>query len=405
MQTIKVYSTIKNARLEFVLHFVFVEVLKHDWQFVENALEADVIYGDNIEGKCSFQASTMMGVGRFPKAITFKEGKLFFNAESYFDPFSAIFYCLSRMEELNAPLDGHDRFSGDTSVFNGRWETPWVDVWVDALKRELGINTKLSSNFLLTVDLDFGYRYLGKGFLRSSAAFIREVLTLRWDSAKERLLSIVQQRDPYDGTYGWLTQEFQKSNLRFFALSANFGRYDKGLKPDSNAWKRLKNQLSDFPVGLHPSYDHIEKQNRLLEGKEQLQKHGFEIEANRFHFLRFRTNKDFQRLIDVGILNDYSMGFANRIGFRAQTSHSFHFYDLHKEEQTALKLHPFVCMDAVVCNYQSLSVKEMKQKVLAINKTVQELGGTLCLLWHDHTLLEGTETRALLEEMLPQLKS
>tara|TARA_R110001592_G_scaffold307299_2_gene580584 strand:- start:80547 stop:81758 length:1212 start_codon:yes stop_codon:yes gene_type:complete len=403
MHNIPVYSTIQNARLEYVLHFVFTEVLKCGWHYVENKSRAAIVFGEKEESKCSFQASIMIEEGRFPKTATFKDGKLYFNSESFFDPFSAIFYCLSRMEELNAPLDVHDRFSGDTSVFFGQWETPWVDVWIEDLKHQLGIDYKPGYNFLLTVDLDFGYRFLGKGFVRGSLAFVRDAITLRWKLAKQRLTSVVSKNDPLDGVYSWLTNRFQSSNLQFFALMAPFGQFDKGLNPNSSAWKRLKKQLSGYPVGLHPSYEHCDKKKRLAEGLVKLQSHGFDVVANRFHFLRFRVEKDYRRLLDLGITNDYSMGFANRIGFRAQTSHAFYFYDLKKEEHTRLKIHPFVCMDAVYCNYLSLTSKEMQQKVVEISDKVSALGGTVCLLWHEHTLVEGTETRMLLEEILREI--
>lgn len=404
MQIISIHSTIVSKRVDFVFDFVFKEVLNVEWQYAVDAISADIVYGECIESKLSYASSNMLQEGFFPKKVILKNGKLYFDSNDFFDPFSAIFYCLSRMEELNAPKDNHGRFSGDSSVFLNQLETPWVDVWIDDLKQALNIEFKPKSEIKLTVDLDFGYRYLGKGIVRSLAAFCKEVVTLHWNSARLRLKAWVMNADPYDAVYSWLAKEFQATDLRFFALMSPFGQYDKGLNPDSNSWKRLKQQLSHFPFGLHPSYHHIEKETRLEEGFQKLQSHGFEIQANRFHFLRYRIDQDYQRLMDIGIFNDYSMGFADRIGFRAQTSRSFFFYDLQKENCSKLRIHPFVCMDAVLCNYGTLSADEMKLILMKISSKIHALGGTMCLLWHDHTLMEGSDTRLLLEEILTEWK-
>jgi hypothetical protein len=404
MQSIKIYSTIKSARLDYVLQFVFTRVLNSSWCFVKNKTEADVVYGEVVDGKCSYASSSLISEKHYPEKVSFNNGVLLFNSENFFDPFSAIFYCLSRMEELGAVTDAHDRFSGNTSVFNGTWENPWVDVWIDDLKRELELTIIPPSNVLLTVDLDFGYRYLGKGLLRTAAALIRDVFSFRWKLVKLRLQAILKQKDPFDGMYDWLTKNFCASSLRFFALASPFGKYDKGLHPATTKWKRLKTQLNSFSVGLHPSYNHLEQKERLHSGIQILRSNGFDIDSNRFHFLRFKVSKDYKRLLGLGVCNDYSMGFADKLGFRAQTAHSFPYFDLNKEESTNLTIHPFMCMDAVYCNYQALSKLEMKEKVVEMANRVFQLGGTFCLLWHDHTLIEGTETRVLLEEILQEIK-
>ena len=44
--------------------------------------------------------------------------------------------------------------------------------------------------------------------------------------------------------------------------------------------------------------------------------------------------------------DDYSMGYGSINGFRASVASSFYWYDLEKERQTNLRIHPFCFMDA-----------------------------------------------------------
>ena len=69
---------------------------------------------------------------------------------------------------------------------------------------------------------------------------------------------------------------------------------------------------------------------------------GETVYHNRFHFLRFTLPQSYQQLLACGISDDYSMGYADQIGFRAGTCTPFYFYDLENEIQTTLKVHPLL---------------------------------------------------------------
>jgi hypothetical protein len=48
----------------------------------------------------------------------------------------------------------------------------------------------------------------------------------------------------------------------------------------------------------------------------------------------------------LGFQEDHSMGFSDRMGYRAGTGHPFFWYDLHNEERTPLLIFPFSMMDS-----------------------------------------------------------
>ena len=88
-------------------------------------------------------------------------------------------------------------------------------------------------------------------------------------------------------------------------------------------------------IGIHPSYA-SNKNSKMIGIEKQRLEHilGKSVHHNRFHFLKFSLPKSYQQLLAYGISNDYSMGYADQIGFRAGTCTPFNFYDLENEVQT-----------------------------------------------------------------------
>ena len=112
------------------------------------------------------------------------------------------------------------------------------------------------------------------------------------------------------------------------------------------------------------------------------------ITRNRQHFLRFELPVTFRTLIELGIQEEYSMGYAGEAGFRAGIAHPHSFYDLPREEQTSLILYPAVCMDGTLRDYQKLSVPEAESLVRELVEAVRSTGGTFVSIWHNSTVTE-----------------
>jgi hypothetical protein len=94
----------------------------------------------------------------------------------------------------------------------------------------------------------------------------------------------------------------------------------------------------------------------------------------------------YRNLIDRDITDDYSMGFANEIGFRAGISTPFNFYDLDHESETTLRVHPFAAMDATLNLYMHLSPDEAIEKVKQLISVTKKVNGVFTSLWHNETL-------------------
>lgn len=115
---------------------------------------------------------------------------------------------------------------------------------------------------------------------------------------------------------------------------------------------------------------------------------GKEITKSRQHYLRLSFPKTYRRLIKQGISEDYTMGYAARVGFRAGICTPFLFYDLKKDRVTNLKAYPFQVMDVTLKNYLSLSTEEAKKTIERLMLEVKNVGGAFISIWHNETLNE-----------------
>jgi hypothetical protein len=93
----------------------------------------------------------------------------------------------------------------------------------------------------------------------------------------------------------------------------------------------------------------------------------------------------------MGIAEDYSMGFADRPGFRAGISVPFRFFDLEENKSTDLTVYPFQVMDTGLRQYLGLNSHEALEKILSLADKVRKTGGTFITLWHNESLSEWKE--------------
>jgi hypothetical protein len=293
-----------------------------------------------------------------------------------FDLFSAVFYLLSRYEEyLPFKPDRHGRFEANQSLAyrHNFLEEPVVDQWIAALKSVLNLKyreLKFSQQvfrFVATFDVDSPWAYLHKGTLRTAIGLFKNAITLNLSEIHHRL-DVIRGKspDPYD-TYDYIRQVEQRHKFRsvFFFLSGNYGRYDVNYALETLSFRKLLDRMkSERTIGIHPSC----KSNRsasLLKSEFERFSHflGKKPEISRQHFLMLRFPYTYRQLIALGMVEDYSMGYASSTGFRAGTCMPFKFYDLTDECQTQLLIHPFMVMDVTLRQYLGLNAGEANVRI------------------------------------------
>ena len=141
---------------------------------------------------------------------------------------------------------------------------------------------------------------------------------------------------------------------------------------------------------MHPSYE-TNSSPELFEQEQNilLAIIGKEISASRQHYIKLALPQTYRKLIELGIQQDYSMGYGTHLGFRAGTSRPFYWYDLQEEQQTTLQVFPFSFMDTTTRYELNLSVDEAFEKLNKLKGRLQKVGGLLITVFHNFSL--GTD--------------
>jgi hypothetical protein len=316
-----------------------------------------------------------------------------------FDLFAMTFYLLSRYEEWQSPCtDEHGRFLASASVAHSthNLQRPWLDYVLEKFKSHLLQSfpklscKKHSFSFTPTIDIDMAYCYVGKPLWRQLLAAGKDLLTAKGQQLGERIAVLNGTNpDPYN-CYDQLAGLHNKFPVIYFFLLGNYTDKDKNLKWNSKAMHKLVKTIAEhYQIGIHPSYYSSDKPE--LFAKEIKRLHLLSTKPiihSRQHFLRMNYHLTCLLLIENGIEHEYSMGYAETIGFRASTARSFKFFDLIHNNQTQLTIHPFMLMDVTLKNYMELTVEEAMEATLEIIQQVKQVNGELISLWHNESLSE-----------------
>ncbi len=200
-----------------------------------------------------------------------------------------------------------------------------------------------------------------------------------------------KQADPFD-QYQLLELLFKEHDLDpvYFFLAGQLGQYDRNISSSSREFKKLIKTISrEFSIGIHPSYASNQNTDRLQEEIHKLEKiSGQRIIRSRQHFLKVQLPYTYRNLMHMGIEEEYTMGYADQIGFRASIAHPFRFFDLESNKASDLIVNPFEVMDVTLHDYMNLNPEEAIEKIAEIIDQTRAVDGTFSALWHNESLSE-----------------
>ena len=311
------------------------------------------------------------------------------------DLVASVFYVLTRMEEYNCySYDDHDRFPFSHSILKKyEWvEQAVCDRWasyiiVDLLKVEV---VKSKVEIIPTFDIDNTYAFKLKSGKRRALSKLKDVVKLDAKRITKRKSVENGEKDPYDTFDKIIEVGKQFSGVKVFWLIASEGSKDRNVPIENIQHRKLiKRVAQSVEVNIHPSYGSFLNASRVMSERDGLESiTGSSIVRSRQHFLRFQLPKSYRDLIDAGIRNDYSMGFAENVGFRSGTARAHNWFDLERNEVTELTLHPFAYMDGTLLEYMSLTPEESKRRIQKLYAEIQNFGGDFIFLWHNETIGE-----------------
>tara|TARA_B110000305_G_scaffold236882_1_gene299130 strand:+ start:40304 stop:41572 length:1269 start_codon:yes stop_codon:yes gene_type:complete len=393
-----------SARIQYTFDFIF-KMRGVEYTLVESIDTFNDFQGAKLnysKQKCSdgisFTPSGLLnetGIwnGNLDKVKIESVDCLSFNGNK--DLVASVFYVLTRMEEYNCySYDDHDRFPFSHSILKKyEWvEQAVCDRWasyiiVDLLKVEV---VKSKVEIIPTFDIDNTYAFKLKSGKRRALSKLKDVVKLDAKRITKRKSVENGEKDPYDTFDKIIEVGKQFSGVKVFWLTASEGSKDRNV-PIGNIQHRklIKRVAQSVEVNIHPSYGSFLNASQVMSERDGLESiTGSSIVRSRQHFLRFQLPKSYRDLIDAGIRNDYSMGFAENVGFRSGTARAHNWFDLERNEVTELTLHPFAYMDGTLLEYMSLTPEESKRRIQKLYAEIQNFGGDFIFLWHNETIGE-----------------
>ena len=307
------------------------------------------------------------------------------------DPFSTVIYYAGMWSDVmeKGELDEHNRFVGNEV------ETPVVEITARQLAKDLGIEVDANTyKYEPTIDVDVAYAFKGRGVVHIGLALVRDFFTFNWAKFSERIGVLFGGRDPYD-TYEYLDELHTRNGLptRVFFLNAPFSKpYDVGLSFNVVEALRKRVEAWGWKTNWHPSYsamtsihsgklDGFKKESGIFRGN---------VSDIRAHFLRSDA-RHWSSLVDCGIENDYSIGYASSIGFKSGMCRPFPAFDLKSNVELPLTIHPVIVMDSTLRSYLNYDEGEAIEIVRKLNTEVREVGGTMITLFHNTSVSDYAE--------------
>lgn len=329
------------------------------------------------------------------------------DADLPFDPFSGAFYLLTRYEELTGvPEDalGRPVASALHQARHGYIERPVVDEWALAMaaewrKRDPQLPDPVRRyRQVVTIDLDNGFKYLGREAWRSMGSAAQDLLNGRFVEVGERLLVLAGQRpDPFD-LYARLAELLppHAERIIFFVLAGDRGPNDHAVPLTYAPYaQRVRGLRSWAEVGVHPSFESSRKEALITTERDRVSAAiGAEVRSSRQHFLRMRLPATYRALLQAGITEDHTMGLHDAPGFRAGTCTPYAWYDVEQERTTELVVHPFAVMDNTLRNKLCLTPEQAVERCATLVDRVRGVRGTFSGVWHESFLSgHGRENR------------
>lgn len=337
------------------------------------------------------------------------------------DIVASAFFLMSRYEET-VRMDGRDaygRFCGRESLpcRAGFIHRPIIDEYRAALRRVLGLpeERKGFSKIWLTHDVDIPWERFTVftaikrvwGNLKRRRGFRVYPLKNALGYPESDPLYTFPQILALDGAlkkaFGGICQDV------YFVISGGCANpQDAPIYIHTKAFERLASKLrgSGALIGYHVSYEAGDYPERI--GKEAVEfckALGMRPVLSRNHFLNAKKPEDFYHLIDAGITDDYTMGYADVAGFRLGTSRGVRWIDPCTGKLTSLTLHPLTIMECSLLfeDYMNLGYADALRYVNKLIEQTLRHGGELSLLWHNQSFVGDSEEQKLYLDIVNEL--
>ena len=354
-----------------------------------------------------------------------ENGRVFLGA----DLFASAFFLLTRYEECvrRNVRDQHGRFPGRESLpyragFLRRAVVDEYGALLRRLLRRAGKDVPEPSpgfrHVWLTHDVDHIWTW--DNYYRAMRSTVKRVLTGKPEKLRP-LLSVWNYRkhDPVY-TFPWLKEQDgavraalgadRCTPVYFLMGCVEKTTFDIGYLRNLSRTADLVRDLKEngCETGYHVSYaasldmslakDEIAR-IRELTGRMPV--------LSRNHYLASREPEDFHALLDMGVTDDFTLGYADEVGFRLGTCRPVRWIDPVKRKLTSLTLHPLTVMECTLDGKEYMDIQDEEEAFSVVQGLLREVYahcGEAVLLWHNSMVHSGrTYQRSLYRRTLASI--
>lgn len=381
--SIIIYSPNITPRLLYVCRFIFNQGMLVNFRLTDNENE----FLQSKLAKLNYSAKTFENTIHINPSGLLEEKELKSFVTIKDDVLSSVFYRISRYEEwISDKKDNHNRFIPYEIDI-----TPLVDVWMNDLKLQIlsGFKTlqfpERKFKYVSTIDVDNVFAYKAKPFYRQIGGALKD-----FKNIGSRMSVIFSgKKDPFD-EYELQVELSKKYNvpLIYFFLYRNGNVFDRTIDPNHPEFIKLLQYLkqNNITTGLHPSYYSTEKTDLLLSEQKLLSKNcGKDVIVSRQHYLRLNIKTTPKQLIKAGIKFDFTMGWSEKVGFRAATTLPFFYYDFETETELPLLAVPFAAMDGAFYDHDSVPADKAYDQLMSLADSIKKVNGLFVTVIHDRS--------------------
>ena len=324
----------------------------------------------------------------------------------YADLIASSYFLLSRYDEAFGEIerDGYGRPVGRKSYKAKAeiLERPLVDEYGRYLREtlidlgyDIGIQKRGVGNIYLTHDLDEPWPQ------NSLKLAIKKVVSDMVKYRKTHLSLILNtiglhKCNPYD-TFDWLFEQDHKVKKcygetcqdMYFLIGTDHATGMTRKYWDDRRFLQLIQRIrcNQANYGIHASFEAGMNAKLFKKEKENLELLLREkITANRNHYLVSNMVEWLNVLLENGITDDYTMGYADTIGFRLSTCRAVKWLDPYSKSVKNLVLHPLTIMECTLTasQYMKLDQSSTIKTIKEMIDIIDDYNGDFCFLLHNN---------------------
>ena len=257
-----------------------------------------------------------------------------------YDIFATSFYMLSRYEEFLPHIkttDGYFDPDRSLSGINNFIELPVVDLWVKEFKLSLSkvfnkiqFENSYKAKKQILIDVQLPFRYKNHSLLMMIGHFFQSIWKLNLFNLFEQILVLLRiKKDPFESFSNW-RKLFQNTTIKtkVFFLYSESSSFESTVSIFNLAYIKIIKSIGDsFSLGLLVSVK-SQLEPSLFLNKEKINFNKLTLrpvtDVRMSHGIQNVSNA-YTDLVSREFMSDYSMGYKNRIGFRAGTATPFFF--------------------------------------------------------------------------------